>query len=440
MSTANCARLPFVDELRSAQALSGRLGFPVQPQRIRVKPGRSAIVAWRREGRRRLGGFENWGWTAVVTSEDKLANLQRRAGRLGQSLTIHEAGDPRSAGATGGVLLSGGLLADARLGKEIARALGRVEEGEIEVLGYNPGRRVLLKHVPAGGANSEGIPGSEGGEGGVGDMGGAEAPRFVRIAARSQTHLVETTEQWTGWNLPTLPAAYLGGRQATVWSPWWGIGDLLAYPDHSLAEEVGVTIAELHRHTPVEAVHPIRTSPLDQVGKGAGVLADLVPAYSVVIDEIVTGLQERLSAEVEERVIHGDLSPDQVLVGHSECRIIDLDRAGVGAIGVDLGRWLASCRRNGLGALETAFLDGYRQAGGSAVDLGAWIAWAMLITALEPWRTCATDWEEQTVRIIAEAYAELFGSPRHLGQAQIDDTTTHLRRDAAAVRRIEASR
>lgn len=388
MMAAIYARLPFIDELRSAHALSRRLGFPVRPQRIRVKPGRSAIVAWRRDGEDHLGGFAEWGWTAIVTSEDKLANLRRRADRLGQPLSVHEAADPRSAGAAGGVLLSGGLLADARLGKEIARALGSVSEGEIEVLGYNPGRRVLLRHTQA---QTLGIP------------------RFVRIAARSQKHLVETSEQWTDWNLPTLPVAYLGGRHTSVWSPWWGIGDLLERPDPSLAEEVGMAMAELHRHTPAEATHPIRTSPLEQVRKDAGVLALLVPEHSVTIDEIVAGLQERLSGEGEDRVIHGDLSPDQVLVGVSGCRIIDLDRGGIGPVGVDLGRWVASCRRRDLGSLETAFLSGYRQAGGSAVDLRAWTAWAMVLTALEPWRSCAPNWEEQTVTIIAEAYAELFG-------------------------------
>ena len=49
------ALLPYVDELRSAESLSRRLGFAVRPRRIRVKPGQSAIVAWQREEPGHLG-------------------------------------------------------------------------------------------------------------------------------------------------------------------------------------------------------------------------------------------------------------------------------------------------------------------------------------------------------------------------------------------------
>ncbi|MDN6134998.1 MAG: hypothetical protein L0J03_12940, partial [Brevibacterium sp.] len=48
-ATAAFARLPYVTELRSAEALSQRLGIAVEPARLRVKPGRSAIVSWARE-------------------------------------------------------------------------------------------------------------------------------------------------------------------------------------------------------------------------------------------------------------------------------------------------------------------------------------------------------------------------------------------------------
>ncbi|MDN6373777.1 MAG: aminoglycoside phosphotransferase family protein, partial [Brevibacterium aurantiacum] len=110
------------------------------------------------------------------------------------------------------------------------------------------------------------------------------------------------------------------------------------------------------------------------------------------------------------RAIHGDLSPDQVLVGHSECRIIDLDRAGVGPVGMDLGRWVAACRRRtdeeGT-SLEAGFLDGYRAAGGVDVDVEAWAAWAMLVTAVEPWRTCRPDWQQATMQTINAAQQAL---------------------------------
>lgn len=396
-ATAEFAALPYVTELRSAEALSRRLGFAVVPARIRVKPGRSAIVSWQREGEGRLGGFQNWGWSAVVTSADKLANIRRRAARAGEPVVVHECSEPRSAGATGSVLISGSVLADSKLGKEIAHATHSLAGADtLEVIRYNPGRRVLLKHTP-----------QSSGE-----------PEFIRIGTRSQQHLVETAAQWAGWGLPTLPVEPISSRGTAVRSPWWGTGDLETHPDLAVAEEAGVIIAELHRHTPAEVVPGLSTSPIGQADEAATVLSQLLPEVSDATQDIVGQLRRRIATESETgaagtRAIHGDLSPDQVLVGHSECRIIDLDRAGVGHVGMDLGRWVAACRQRTdaeAETLETGFLDGYRSAGGTDVDVEAWAAWAMLITALEPWRACRPDWQQATLRAIGDAQQALTAS------------------------------
>lgn len=395
-ATAEFANLPYVTELRSAEALSQRLGSAVVPTRIRVKPGRSATVSWRREGQDRLGGLRERGWSAVVTGADKLANIRRRADRAGESLIVHECSEPRSAGVTGSVLISGSVLADAKLGKEIVRARHSFDGADkLEVIGYNPGRRVLLKHTgPRAG----------------------EPPEFIRIGTRTQRHLVETAAQWAEWGLPTLPVEPIGSRGTAVRSPWWGTGDLETHPDRAVAEEVGVIIAELHRHTPAEVVPGFSTSPIGQADEAATVLSQLLPEVGRATEDIARQLHRRIGvesgtgADAGDRAIHGDLSPDQVLVGHSECRIIDLDRAGVGHTGMDLGRWVAACRRGtdaDAESLEAGFLDGYRGAGGAEVDVEAWAAWAMLITALEPWRACRPDWRQATLQVIGDAQRAL---------------------------------
>ncbi|GAA1550775.1 phosphotransferase [Brevibacterium picturae] len=404
-ATAAFAGLPYVIELRSGEALSRRLGFAVEPVRIRVKPGRSAIVSWKREEKGRLAEDQDWGWSAVVTGADKLANIRRRAARRNETVTVHECSEPRSAGATGSVLISGSVRADSKLEKEIARATRELtgaddQSGELETIGYNPGRRVLLKHTRRGPGTAE----------------------LVRIGTGSQQHLVETAALWAGWGLPTLPAEALGSRGTAVRSPWWGIGDLETHPDLAVAEEVGVIIAELHRHTPAEVGHRARVSPLEQAAETATVVSQLLPEAGSAVADIVRTLHHRIrlapgpgaaggaEAGSGDRAIHGDLSPDQVLVGHSECRIIDLDRAGVGPTGMDLGRWVAACRRRAdahAQTLETGFLDGYRSAGGADVDVEAWAAWAMLVTALEPWRTCRADWRRATLQIIGAAQDSL---------------------------------
>lgn len=399
---ARFALLPYIDELRSAERLSRRLGFAVRPRRVRVKPGQSAIVAWRREVAGHLGEFADWGFTAVLTSPDKLANARRRAARNKQELTIHEAAEPQSAGATGAVLVSGGVLADPRLGKPVARALDHLG-GDLEIIGYNPARRLLLKHTPVG-----------------------EAPEFVRISAESQTHLAEAAQRWQRAQLPSLPVEFVGGRETATRSPWWGTGDLGDRPDPNVAEEVGVIIAELHRSgvpdnggEPAESVGASAEadralgSPLDQLETISRSLVRLLPEREADIVGLLSELSRRLGSrrgfgpnrrlgpKRELREIHGDLSPDQVLLANSECRIIDLDRSGYGAIGMDLGRWIAACRVDSrLHELERPFIDGYRSAGGEETDLGAWTAWAMLVAGLEPWRNCSESWRDETMRII----------------------------------------
>ena len=405
--SAEFARLPYVTELRSPESLSQRLGFAVEPTRIRVKPGHSAIVAWQRQGENSLGGFRDWGWCAVVTSEDKLANVRRRAARAGETVTVHECSEPRSAGATGSVLISGSVLADANLGKEIARA-NRTLRGtdELEVIGYNPGRRVLLKHTAQPGGT----------------------PELIRIGAHSQQHLVDTAAQWADWGLPTLPVETIGGRGTAVASPWWGTGDLENRPDPGVADQVGVIIAGLHSRAPAEVGRRARMSPLDQAVESAAVLSQLLPEASGAVQDILRELHRRIGTESAagsgaagaDRAIHGDLSPDQVLVGDSECRIIDLDRAGVGPVGMDLGRWAAACRNSPeIRGLERPFLDAYRRAGGAETDLEAWTAWAMLVAGLEPWRSCDPMWKDTTMRMLDEARAALGGSAALGGTGQV---------------------
>ncbi|MGC2939216.1 phosphotransferase [Brevibacterium sp. FAM 24638] len=385
---ANYANLPYVGQLRSATALSRHLGFPVRPRRIRVKPGQSAIVAWQREGSGHLG---EWGFTAVMTSPDKLTNAQRRAARHGQELTVHEATDPRSAGATGAVLVSGGVLADPRIGKQIARTLDHLG-GDLEVVGYNPARRLLLKHTPVDGV-----------------------PEFVRIGAESQRHLAEAAERWQRVRLPNLPVEFVGGRDTATRSPWWGTGDLHEYPDPNVAEEVGVIVAELHRSAvaksdgaPAQADERSVDDPIGQLETVSRSLVRLLPDRETDVAELLVELSRRIGASRDLREIHGDLSPDQVLLANSECRIIDLDRSGLGPIGMDLGRWVAACRvDSGLHGLERPFIDGYRSAGGEETDLGAWTAWAMLVAALEPWRRCSVTWMDETTQIIEAALGSL---------------------------------
>lgn len=430
MSLAEFARIPFIDEIVDAERLSQRLGFAVAPTRIRVKPGHGALLAWRRDPRSGASSSctftsADWGWTAIVTDPNKLDNIRRRAERRGTPIRLHAAGEARS------VLVSGELPGDPKLNKVIGRP-GSGFSSEAEVLGYNPGRRLLLR----------------------------SGNRFVRISSTDCDHLVRTSRQWQRWGIPTLPVEFLGRRRTSVHSPWWGTGDLERCPDAGIATAVGESIAELHRQEPPTAlgtvVQPDELSADDAVSRpdvppppgllagqvpGAGpdigpppasslqqdsshpdtpgsscspldlvdvarTLAELVPELDADLRTLADELGTRLAQAVEEgedRPLHGDLSPDQVLIDGDDFRIIDLDRAGAGPAGVDVGSWVARCRMNDLTDMEDAFLDGYARRGGRIDDVEAWCARALLTTAIEPFRQCRTDWRDQTVRTVAAA-------------------------------------
>lgn len=478
--------IPFLDDLREAAALSRLLGFAARPVRLRVKPGRSAIVAWRRDD---VPGLAGWGWTTVVSDADKLANLGRRADRRGQPLHVHAivtelggfaghgaasaahdatSAQERPAEAREFTLVSGGVLADPKLGASLARVRGDLDLDACTVVGYNPARRLLLEH----------------------------AGEFVRIGTDPYHRLLAAAEDWQSRGLPTLPVTRLGTDATAVRSPWWGTGDLAGHPDPQIAEAVGRTIAALHRRS-VAGSHDRAVAEVDRsvaevdrncrtpgavdrrtphtvaragapnadaltVGEACAMLDDTVSTLSQLLPFAEVARAGRLARTIAAELsstdrsraltelsdIHGDLSPDQILVDGGDFRIIDLDRAGVGPIGMDLGRWIAACRLRGDTAgqgLETGFLRGYGAAAlglvpgtvsHAAPDTGTgeaaseeevvattarppriagtdiWAAWALLLTAVEPWRTCRPAWREHTERHLDLAEEALEKQPQ----------------------------
>lgn len=479
--------VPFLDDLREAAALSRLLGFAARPVRLRVKPGRSAIVAWQRDG---VPGLAGWGWTTVMSDADKLANLRRRADRRGQPLHVHATvtdlggfaghdaastahdaastvvdvarGRDRPAEVRDFTLVSGGVLADPKLGASLARVRGDLDLDACTVVGYNPARRLLLEH----------------------------AGEFVRIGTDPYRRLLAAAEDWQSRGLPTLPVTRLGADATAVRSPWWGTGDLAGHPDTQIAEAVGRTIAALHGRTVADSadravaeVDRRTVADVDRagapnagaltVGDACAILDDTVGTLSQLLPfaevERAGRLARTIAAELsstdrsralnELSDIHGDLSPDQILVDGGDFRIIDLDRAGVGPIGMDLGRWIAACRLRGDTAgrgLETGFLRGYGivtsdegAASGTAAPMPAnppriagtdvWAAWALLLTAVEPWRTCRPAWREHTERHLDLAEEALEKQPQPTGSARpgsapipatirIDGTDADIRR------------
>src|SRR5699024_5345442 len=136
----------------------------------------------------------------------------------------------------------------------------------------------------------------------------------------------------------------------------------------------------------------------------SGAVCDLLPHRAAHIERLSARLRGVLRDGEPHVLIHGDLSPDQVLVsvdetavpgeGRLPLRVVDLDRSGPGPAGVDLGSWIASCLLAGVEEQAAAFLGGYARHRHlpSAEELAAWTARGLLAAALDPMRRYREDW------------------------------------------------
>jgi aminoglycoside phosphotransferase (APT) family kinase protein len=136
-----------------------------------------------------------------------------------------------------------------------------------------------------------------------------------------------------------------------------------------------------------------------------GVLVpELTEAAARLTQRLLTALHgfERQGQEV---LVHGDFSPDQVLVSGDEVRIIDFDQVRTGERAADLGSFAAAeeiavRRSDGLGPrnLTTSFLDGYRHAGGEVVPgrVELWLAHRLFMASMDPFRDRHPAWRTET--------------------------------------------
>ena len=432
------ARLPGAEHLLDPARLSALLGREVTADRVRIKPDASVLIAHRPAGpgpavanpvgpttpgsndagpavpapaaapavgataagatRPDLPGcaLDEAGWVLLVASRDKRDNILRRAARCGSEVREHRVAhgaDPDR----GPFLLSGDMLGDPRLGGEIHRVLRRRSSaGTPRVLSYNPGRHALLL-----------LPGT--GE-------------VLRVASRPLDALLQVTDCWRALDLPALEQRRWRHRRAVLVAEHWGRGDLAALAAHPrsmpAATRLGGIMARLH-------AADVSTHDLPAARIGAPIpetltaLTDLLPEHGARLARLAERLRAALAVDTPPVLIHGDLSPDQVLVSVDEAvpagqgrlplRVVDLDRSGLGPAEADLGAWLAACLLAGVEEQATAFLDGYaRQRPLPAPEqLAAWTARAVLAAALDPMRRGAADWLPQVTRRLALAEAVL---------------------------------
>lgn len=380
------------DLLIDRARLSELVGRDVRADRLRFKPGlsTSAVLV-------DTAGQEAPQWIQVSHDAhlDKLRNALELARDRAQRVHLVRTGDL--------TIAHGGIDTDPRLqkGLDALRELHpfvreAVTMGDLQVLRYNPQRRLVLRR----------------------DL-ECKDPEIIRITAHRQRRVDDSLRAYQAAGVPVIRPddrhVLASKKRLTVW-PWFGRGDLA-----DLGLEDAVAVAP-HAGRALRVLHGA-----DLPGDLA---ADATAAFPGLVDDLraldpdaasrmaglVVAAGERLgNSDWVTGPVHGDFSADQVLAGRAgedSVRLTDFDRAGHGSLTADLGTFAAAeltaapagTRFSGAESLPLtrALLTGYVEAPTptpppAATDDGslrAWTARALLARVTEPFRTAKPDWLE----------------------------------------------
>ncbi|MFE5839996.1 aminoglycoside phosphotransferase family protein [Arthrobacter sp. NPDC056493] len=359
------AALPGLPWLLDNGRLSELLGETVRVTRVRYKPGTSLLVAFRRL---RNGSFDyGWAMTRTPASSGKLLEREHTARSRGGDMRILRPAPrhPDTLVAVGGVEDDWALHKSLTwLKKNSIHRLGLHHRpgaallAGSSVLRYKPERRLVLLAHQAGTAvviKTAAKPAGPGQE--------------TQFLTRLRHHGVPL--------LPQIADAECLANGISA-SAAWGTGDLTARGNttetRAAAYTAGGALAALHCF-PVAAgvggpaADPAPETPGEHVAAQLKATRTMVSALLPELEPLARDLETGLTALLLDRprtatvLVHGDFSPDQVLVGDSEVRLIDFDRARTGTAEADLGSFAAA---------EEAALPAFRGvAGGGAPSSGA---------------------------------------------------------------------
>lgn len=406
--------LPGLPYLLDNSRLSDLLGEPVRVTRVRYKPHTSLLVAFRRA---RRGSFDyGWAMTRAAKANGKLLRREEASSSRGGDIRLLHP-DPRlpdTLVAVGGVEDDWALQENltwfrehglARLGLRHA-APGSLLSSSTTVLRYKPERRlVLLLH-----------------------NGGA--PVVVTASAKplgtKHRHFHDTLHLNGVPVLPQLGDSECAERGLSACAAWGG-GDLAGLDDAHGAWRAGEALARVH-DIPTPADSSVERRALhhdvaEQLAATRSMVASLVPALENSARKLEDVLRTLLTARGsfgargslaargsgargpgEPALVHGDFTPEQVLVKGSEVRIIDFDNAGTGDPEADLGSFAAAeeagrplpTSGSAGGPLTARLAEGYAEAGGRFRQTGvdAWAAFRLFTNCLEPFNDRAPEWAD----------------------------------------------
>ncbi|QCB97901.1 aminoglycoside phosphotransferase family protein [Arthrobacter sp. PAMC25564] len=395
-------RLPCLAVVLDDDLLSEVLGEPVRINRVRYKPGTSALVAFRRT----LDGKEEYGWALTTRGNVKLDGRAQKSERRGGGLRLL----PAAPAHTDAVIAVGGIEDDwalcnnlrwlADVGLEQLGAVPRPGPGLLSsgatVLRYKPERRVVLLEQHQ------------------------DAPLVIKTAAHPAENADRLHQRLRRHGVPVLPM--LGGADCrdhgTSASPLWGDRDLAASDDPESVRRAGEALARLHSIPAAEdggLAAGSGTLVERQLAVTCAMVTALVPALELRAARVAARIRHSLEGADDGGpavVVHGDFSADQVLVSGSEVRLIDFDRARTGIPEADLGSFAAveemGCWRGNTTSLSrlAPLLEGYVLAGGRFVpgETDAWAALRLFAGSVDPFRDRCPEWAADMSRHIDRAW------------------------------------
>ena len=386
--------------------LSDTLGTPcrVEPRRLRYKPGTSVVLAFdlslEHDGEPATQACLASAWSDHAAP--KMSKARRRLppdARLAHDPARHAL--VTTAAGDRALPLLGRLARPDGPGRLLERLGGNAEEGDgprIRNIRHNPGRRWVGTLEQPG-----------------------EPTRLLR-AYDSTATMTYAAACYRSLARGPAPTPHLLGRSRSwsVLAVTWAEGvDLAGHPHAGTAwEAAGRALATLHESRGHGLHRPDGRRDLDAVRATAQQVAVLLPELAPEVlhlaDAVVHELRVLRRLPHTVCAVHGDFSPDQVVIGpDGRPTVIDLDAARRGAPEQDLGCLAASttiCADDGADAARRAqrladFMTGYsdvrRPPADRAVALHA-VAFG-LRKAADPFRECAPDWREQVTRRVRAA-------------------------------------
>jgi aminoglycoside phosphotransferase (APT) family kinase protein len=403
--------LPIVlnDDRLAAALRAARPYVPIGRARrtyVRYKPGRSCVVAFELE----IADSQLAVYARAHTREGFARRARQLSGERGDGTPLGPAVELEDAAVivrpfTGDRLIPalGALWDEGRRRALLAELLPddtSLLSAELEILRYWPERRFTCRLMVGGEPRAALKVYAEGpystAARAVAAFRDCPAPRIPRVLASSERHRILVFEWLSGDRLVHA----------------------MAEPDFDPAglEPVGGALAELHLHPTADLM---TKDPRDRAA-----FLDKRATWIATVDEDLAGRATRLATSLgamlaegrsEQRAIHGDFSPAQVLLNGASPAILDFDDAGIGDPARDLGSFAAQLERRAIDGdiparrvepFRQALLRGYLARGGTPVDparVRLWTAVELFARAPGAFRRRGKAWRERVRALVARA-------------------------------------